>query len=172
MRCPACHQSLSCPDNSLSHTQGSLCGPPGFPGSPPKASQSEAFLPNLTKPHQTSPPGRLGLQNHSGFQALSVLFLSREKGVGGWGRRKEARFPLQGRQGLHKGSADCTAGFLPWSGVFRSGGTTQLGSDALADRQAEGSASGPCAYCRARLEAAEPKLLCHCDAAAVAWVTG
>lgn len=86
--------------------------------------------------------------------------------------RKEVRFPLQGAAGAMQGQCSCTAGFLPLSGVFRSGGIAQLGSGALADRQAEGSASGPCAYCRAGLEAAEPKLLCHCDAAAVAWVTG
>lgn len=80
---------------------------------------------------------------------------------------------MQGAAGAMEGQCSCAAGFLPLSGVFRSGGTTQLGSAALADRQAEGSASRPCAYCRAGLEAAaEPKLLCHCDAAAVAWVTG
>lgn len=82
------------------------------------------------------------------------------------------RFPLQGAAGAMQGQCSCTAGFLSLSGVFRSGGIAQLGCGALADRQAGGSASGPCAYCRAGLEAAEPKLLCHCDAAAVAWVTG
>lgn len=86
--------------------------------------------------------------------------------------RKEVSFPLQGAAEAMQGQFSCTAGFLPLSGVFRSVGTTQLGSGALAARQAEGSASGPCAYCRAGLEAAELKLLCHCDAAAVAWVTG
>lgn len=97
-------------------------------------------------------------------------------GIGQEALRKEARFPLQGAAGAIQGQCRlyswlsfCLCQGFSEVGV---GGTIQLGSDALADRQAEGSASGPCAYCRARLEAAEPKLLCHCDAAAVAWVTG
>lgn len=86
--------------------------------------------------------------------------------------RKEVRFPLQGAAGATQGQCRLSSWLSAFVRGFQKWGTTQLGSDALADRQAEGSASGPCAYCRARLEAAEPKLLCHCDAAAVAWVTG
>lgn len=97
MRCPACHQGLPHPDTLLSHTQGSLCGPPGFLVTHPKLTSMKHPCPTSLS-LDASPPNRKLL-----VPLLFSCTVRKGWGMGQEALRKEARFPLQGAAGAIQG---------------------------------------------------------------------